>query len=119
MIQGDVGAPIRATLTVNGAALPLPDGTIVELWIRQPSRRVLRRVASIENATTGAVEYATRAGDLCEHGEYRFQFRALLEDGPLGFEERVALVAPSTWPPSAHVFPEPARLTLRAPMPST
>lgn len=119
MIQGDVGAPIRARLTVNGSALPLPDGTVVELWIRQPTRRVLRRLASIESASLGDVVYLTQAGDLCEHGEYRFQFRALLAEGPLGFEERVAHVAPSTWRPVAHVFPEPARLKLRAPMPST
>lgn len=119
MQQGDVGAPIRFNLKDGAAPFPLPDGSVVELWILQPSRRLLRRVFEIVDPQLGQVYYETAPGDLAEWGRYRFQPRALLPDGSrIGFRPHDEDVFANAFPAPTAIFPPPAALRVLADEPS-
>lgn len=116
MQQGDLGAPIRMTLTDGAARFALADGDVVELWIRQPSGRVLSRTFEITDPTAGEVYYETAEGDLAEHGRYRFQARALLASGSrVAFSPVDADVGRNVFPVAVYVMPAPARCYLGVP----
>lgn len=116
MQQGDIGAPIRFLLVDGTAPFPgLDEEAVVELWIRQPSGRILTRTMTITDYAGAAVYYETVAGDLAEHGRYRFQTRALLATGErVGFAPVDDDVGRNVFPATVYVLPEPARLDLRA-----
>lgn len=116
MQQGDIGAPIRLEL-VNGLEdFEIPTGSTVELWIRQPSGRLLRRTFDIVDAANGVVYYETVAGDIAEWGVYRIQARVITPAGDsFAFSPIDETVGRNVFPAALYILPDPAFLPLGAP----
>jgi hypothetical protein len=113
--QGDVGAPIRFDLVDEAGPFDLTNATRVELWIRQPSKRVLVRAMDVVDPEAGSTYYATVSGDLAEWGRYRFQVRAIMPAGPIAFDAVDQDVGKNVFPSPLLLLPDPARAWLAAP----
>jgi hypothetical protein len=116
MQQGDIGAAIRFELLDGSEPFVLDDDSIVQLWIRQPSGRLLQREFDVVDPDTGLVYYATVSGDLAEWGKYRFQARAVMADGRrIAFETVDRDIASNVFPVATHVLPSAVRVRIGLP----
>ena len=80
VVTTDIGTKFRATIKdQNGKIVDVSDATTLELIFKAPSGKVKTFDAEkVNDGVDGEIEYATKAGDINEAGDWQWQARVVI-----------------------------------------